>query len=109
MIELKTPKGKQPKVAMVDLFSIDGTVYQMPAKPKAHVALQYLVDLRDEGPLMAEMRLMERLLGVDGYRALASWEHLAPEDLAAIQAEAQRLALGALEDPQGNGSGGPAN
>lgn len=106
MIELKTKEGAKKEVPMVDLFSIDGTVYQMAARPKANVALRYLVDLRGEGALMAEMRLMEALIGVDGYAALANHEDLEPSELQAIQTQAAALALGVLEDTAGNDEGG---
>jgi hypothetical protein len=108
MIELKsTEREDGAEEELVPLFSLDGTTYSVPAKPRVHVALQYLTDARQHGEQMAQMMLLEKLLGEKGYKALSEFEDLTPEDLSAISDEAAKLTLGALEQPDsGNGSGG---
>ncbi len=107
MIELTSrAPGDRGEEEMVDLFSIDGVVYQMPAAPRANIALQYLVDLKDQGPMLAEMRLMEALVGEEGYRALAGFPDLDRESMRAITRDAAMRTLGALEVHEGNGEGG---
>lgn len=104
MIELKRSGDDADKPEMVDLFSIDGTAYQVPKKPRVNVALQYLTDARRFGEELAQMMLLEKLLGEDGYRALSEYEDLTPEQLSQVSDKAAALTLGQLES--GNGGRG---
>lgn len=105
MIELVQEKDDTPE--MVELFSIDGKVYSVPKRPRVNVALKYLTDMRKFGPMIAEMSLLESLLGEEGYTALTEFEGLSQKQLGAIQDAAARLALGVLEDtPEGNDGSG---
>lgn len=106
MIELVSSGGGE-QVEMVDLFSIDGTVYQVPAKPRVNVALQFLNDLRTQGEAMANMLMLEKLLGAEGYKALSTYDALTPENLRAVTDAAAKLTLGMLEEAEsGNSDGG---
>lgn len=103
MIEITSPKkGKGSGPEMVDLFSIDGVAYQVPAKPRVNVALQYLTFARENGEQMAQMMLLEKLLGPDGYKALSEYDDLTPEQLREVSDFAAKLTLGAIES-EGNG------
>lgn len=105
MIALQTAKADRRKSEMVDLFSIDDVTYQVPARPRVNVALQFLTDTREHGESLAQMMLLEKLLGPEGYAALAGYDALSAEDLTAVSEAAAKLTLGALETP-GNGEGG---
>lgn len=102
-----TSKVTEEKADMVDLFSIDDKVYQVPAKPRVNVALKYLTNVKELGNAVAEMQLLEDLLGEEGYRALSEFDGLTAADLSAVSEAAARLVLGALEDAgEGNGESG---
>ena len=105
MIQLTRSSTDEPP-EMVDLFAIDGVVFQVPAKPRVNVALQYLDNLRRVGPVVADMMLLEQLVGEKGYKALCEYEDLKPEDLSQITDAVVSRTLGAMEDKQGNGKGG---
>lgn len=101
MIELKTAEAGAPE-EMVDLFSIDDVVYQIPARPRVNVALQYLNDVRKYGHVVAEMMLVEKLVGEKGYKALSEYDELKPEDMSQIADSVVKMTLGALETAPGN-------
>lgn len=103
-LKSKTRAGKPEET--VDLFEIDGQTYSVPARPRVNVALRYLNDVRENGQMLADMMLLERLLGPEGYRALSEFDDLDPADLQRITEFAVQLTLGALEADQGNGAGG---
>jgi len=100
MIELTRPVGDS-EVEMVPLFSIDGKEYRVPAKPRVNVALKYLTNAREHGEQMAQMMLLEDLLGAEGYKALAEYDDLTAEQLSQVADLAAKLTLGQLES--GNG------
>lgn len=104
MIELKSPSDVAPE--MVDLFSIDGVTYQIPAKARMNVALLYLADVRKHGEMMANMSLLERMLGDKGYKALCEYEGLTAAQFSSVVEAAAGIALGSLEDAESPNSGG---
>lgn len=106
MIALKSAKADGP-VEMVDLFSIGETTFQVPAKPRVNVALQLLTDTREHGEMLAQMMLLEKLLGPEGYAALSNYDELTTEQLQQVSELASKLTLGALENTSGNSAGGP--
>lgn len=93
-------------VEKVDLFSIDGEVYQVAAKPSLNVALRYLDELRRRGEMFAGMKLLEDLLGEKGYQALMNYDALTPEHLNSVLLAASELALGSLEKSDPKSSSG---
>lgn len=109
MIELKR-SAEVAEVEKVELFSIDGKVYEVPAKPPLTIALKYLTEMRTLGSGFAEMALLERLLGEEGYTALLNFDELTPEVFGQVVDAASTLALGLLEakdegnDDSGSGS-----
>ena len=76
--------------------------YTVPARPRVNVGLSYLRDIRHLGGGLAESALLERMLGRDGYEALCGFEGLKREQLRQVTETAARLALGALEDDDGD-------
>lgn len=105
MIELNRTSNSEP-VGMVDLFSIDGVSYQIPAKPRVNVALRYLWHAKQYGEDAAAAELLEALLGEKGFKALVEYDELGPEDFTAILKAAQKVTLGALEEAQGESGRG---
>ena len=91
---------------MVDLFSIDGVTYQIPAKPRMNVALRYLWHARQHGVDRAAAELLEALLGEQGFAALVEYDDLTPEQFQAIMAAAQKVTMGALEQLSGEAGRG---
>lgn len=104
MIEFKSASADE--VELVDLFSIDGKVYQVPAKPRLNVALRYLDEMRRRGEIFAGMKLLEDLLGDEGFKALMEYDGLTSENLNAVLKVASELALGSLEEPDPKSGGG---
>lgn len=103
MIELKTaPTARE----MVDLFSIDGQVYQMPAKVGAGVALGYMKLARTHGQEAAMGWAMEKVLGTQAYDALRDCDELEPEDLEAIMQVVHDNVMGVVEAGKGKGPRG---
>lgn len=85
----------------VDLFELDGKVYQIPAKPRAALVLRYLKSVRAHGEEYASSELLEGLLGEENYKALESCEYLTMEDFQAIMLDAQKVVMGGIEDASG--------
>lgn len=104
MIELttKAPADRQ----MVDLFSIDGQVYQMPVQVGANIALGYMKLVRTHGQEAAMGWALERVLGEDAYNALMTCDEVEPEDLEAIMKAVLENVMGAVESGKGNGPRG---
>lgn len=99
MIELKsTPVADRQ---MVDLFSIDGTVYQMPVKIGANIALGYMRYARTHGQEAAMGWALEQVLGADAYTALMACPDLEAEDLEAVMKAVHDNVMGAVEAPKG--------
>jgi len=101
MIELtSTPVAERD---MVDLFSIDGTVYQMPVRIGAGVALGYMKMVRTKGQDIAMGWALEQVLGEAAYTALSECEDLQPEDLEAVMKAVHENVMGAVEAGKGKG------
>ena len=97
MIELTNEEKTGPE-ELLDLFSIDDVVFTVPKRPRVNIALQYLDNLRRMGPVIADMMLLEKLIGEKGYKALSEYEGLKPEHLEKITDTVVQLTLGAMEN-----------
>jgi hypothetical protein len=86
---------------MLDLFSIDGVTYQIPAEPSAGMALKVLDVARRDGMEAAMSQCLEELLGEESYQALLNCKSLKIEQLEAIMEGVQLLVLGKLEGALG--------
>lgn len=110
VVELRRRDESEPE-EMLDLFSIDDVMYQVPARPQVNIALQYLNNLRRMGPVVADMVLLEQLVGEKAYKALSEYKDLMPGDLAKITDTVVSLTLGAMEEDgkkSGNDGSGPS-
>lgn len=101
-----TTKADSGPPEMVDLFSIDDTTYQIPAKPRVNIALKYLWHAKQYGEDRAAAELLEALLGAEGFEALVNYDDLEPGDLERIMEVATKHTLGALDDIKGNSGRG---
>lgn len=106
MIELQTPEQSAAPPEMVDLFSIDGVTYQIPAKPRVNLALKYLWHVRQYGEDRAGAELLEALLGSKGFQALVEYDELEPDQFVTILTAAQQVTLGVMESVRGNSGRG---
>jgi hypothetical protein len=104
MIELKSTALADRK--MVDLFSIDDAVYQMPVKVGANIALGYMRMVRTHGQEAAMGWALEKVLGTDAYVALMNCDEVEPQDLETIMQAVHDNVMGAVENPKGRGSRG---
>jgi hypothetical protein len=99
MIELTTTAA--PERQMVDLFSIDGTMYQMPVKVGANIALGYMKTVRTKGQEAAMGWALEKVLGTAAYDALMECDDLTTEDLEQVMGVVHDNMMGAVEAPKG--------
>lgn len=104
MIELTTKAPADRR--MVDLFSIDGKIYQIPVKVGANIALGYMTFVRTHGQEAAMGWALEKVLGEEAYTALMNCDDLQAEDLEAIMEAVHTNVMGAVENPKGNGPRG---
>lgn len=103
LVQLTTkPADPDEPVAMLDLFSIDDRVFQIPAEPRAELTLQLLDEIEQYGAGMANVRYLRKLLGEEGFAALTNHPNLRPEELTAISNAASNYSLGVLEQASGN-------
>ena len=103
MIELSTKAPTESAdTETVELFKIDGKAFVVSAKPRVNASLQLLRDTRKHGPELAQLMLLEKMLGEEAYDALCDYEDLKPEDLKALSEACAKLSLGALENASGN-------
>lgn len=102
-VDLDQVVNEEGADARVPLFKLDGEEFTIPAQPKATIALRYLYDVRVKGEDIAASRLLESLLGEEGFQALMNHESLTFTQLQQVMAVAQQVVLGAVEEAQGNG------
>lgn len=95
-VVLKT--NNKRKEERVTLFSIDGVAYDVPKRPRPSIGLKYLWNLKVKGQQMAEAELLGDMLGEEGFKALAGFEDLTQEDMDAVLAAVEQLALGEKEE-----------
>jgi hypothetical protein len=89
-------------VEMVDLFSVDGVMYQIPARPPFNVALKAMKLARTEGAGFAEMAILEEVIGPDAWDALCNAKGVTGKQIAQLSNAVARLVLGGMEDADPN-------
>lgn len=94
-------KKDNNEAKMVDIFEIDGTTYQIPAKVRVNISLKYMRNIRKYGQEYAAGELLEDMLGEKAYEALMNYDDLTAEDLEAVMSAVQEVALGGLETTPG--------
>lgn len=85
---------------LVDLFEVDDVMYQVPRKPSASIALQYLEVAETLGPQAANLYVLREMLGVQGYNALSTCKSLTDAHLEWLIETVQGLVLGTIEAPK---------
>jgi hypothetical protein len=85
---------------MVDLFEIDGIMYQVPREPSASIGLQYLDAVETLGAQAANLFILREMLGPDGYMALSTCKTLKEPQLAWVVQTIHDLAMGTVEAPK---------
>lgn len=98
VIRLTTKKTRGPEERSV-LFSIDGTDYTIPSRPRANLSLKVLDLAQRKGETEATAFMMKAMLGEDGYRALMDYDDLEPEDLQRVLVAATKVVFGTMENP----------
>lgn len=102
-----TIKGTAPTDReMVDLFSINDKVYQMPARVGATIALGYMKLVRTHGQDAAMGWTLERVLGTEAYDALMNCDDVGTDDLETIMKVVHDNVMGAVEAGKGKGPRG---
>jgi hypothetical protein len=106
----KTDEDAEPEIRL-DLFSIDDTMYTIPARPSMSISLQFmhLAGITDASQVTARDAvavdyLLGELLSEDGWKALREFKQLEPDQFKMITEIATTVAMGALELPKGPGS-----
>lgn len=100
LLELDTAEGEARDVPMEPLLKRDGVTYSIPVKISADIALQYLELTTTVGVGAALVWGLKRLLGPDGYEALATFPNLTNAELGKISGYVQNKLFGALDDPK---------
>lgn len=103
-IQLPTAKVEDGDIEMIDVFELDGEVYQMPKKVSAGLGLKYLKIQAERGQDAAIYYMMLELLGDEAYEALMDHPSLDQEALDQILEVVEAHGLGA-----GQGKSGGAN
>lgn len=86
------------EVEMVDLFEVRGQMYQVPAKPPFTHALKAISTARTQGAGMAELMILEEVVGPEAWAALCSAKGVTGTQVAKIANAVSLLVMGALED-----------
>lgn len=97
-IVLERRSSTEP-IEMIDLFEIDGEMYQIPAKPMINMVLKYLNMARKESQDNAVGWLLEQMVGEEAYAALMDFDDLTSDQLKTIMMVVEEVAMGALENP----------
>lgn len=100
---VSTSDGPAPD--LVDLFSIDGKMYQIPAKVRANQGLKFLWLAKTKDEQTAGIVMLEELVGSEGFQALMNYDQLKPEHLEQIITAVVTVLLGAVEDEKDSARG----
>jgi hypothetical protein len=76
--------------AREDFFAIDGVMYTLPIEVPAVEGVRYLNDVKEDGVEVAVARLMHRMIGEDGMKALARVTDMKPGDFKTLLRSVQR-------------------
>jgi hypothetical protein len=94
LVELSSSVDEEERVG---LFSIDGTIYTIPKVVPQGVSLEFVRIGREYGEEAAAVRLLERLLGPEPYKALEQCPTLDDKKMQKILDMAQKIAFGKAE------------
>ena len=82
----------------VEVFTLNGTTYSAPVRPRVNVALKYMRTMRRGNPDMAIAGLIEDIIGAEGYEALVNYDELTPAQFQAVLMACRRLVMGEMEE-----------
>jgi hypothetical protein len=99
-----TSRPADAAIEMVTLFEIDGKAYQIPAKPDAGLALQVVEDAVEHGSVVADLMMLKRVIGDEGFQALKDCGALTGDHLRRLSDAVTKITLGALEDEESGNS-----
>jgi hypothetical protein len=101
--------GKRGRKApeMVTIFEIDGTEYQIPAKPSPAILIKFMREARSKkiGRNQAVENLLMTLLGQDALDALAESPDVTEEDVADVFTIVGHIGFGAFQKLQETAAG----
>lgn len=101
MIDLDAPTDEEATTdERIEVFSLGGTTYTVPADPGPAFALRYLSKVREFGDDAAADYLLEAMLGDEGYKALSGFSNLKESQLLTVFQVCLDIALGAMEGPK---------
>ena len=92
-IDSRKSAEKLANAARVAIFEVDGVVYDMPAAPRADLALAYLEKAQHEGEDAAAFYLITATIGAEGYAALRNVEGLDDEVFEGVMLRIKAVAL----------------
>lgn len=98
-ISTEKAQAKLDNAKRVAIFELDGVTYDMPAAPRADVALEYLDLMNDSGEDAAAYYLITECLGVAAFRALKAVKGLSDEDFDGIMTRVRAVALPKAKAP----------
>lgn len=96
------PQKETKPVEQVELFTLGGKTYTMPAQITANKLLGFMQEMRNSGQEAAAVGLLIDSIGQVGYRKLLDYNGLEPADLKAIFDTVSQAAMGAMEELTGN-------
>jgi hypothetical protein len=79
-----TTKASETEAPRQDFFKVDGVMYTIPAEVPAVEGVRYLNDVKENGVEVAVARLMHRMVGEDGMKALARTTNMQPSDFKTL-------------------------
>lgn len=85
--------AKLDNAKRVAIFELDGKVYDMPAVPRADLALTYLDLMHESGEDEAARYLIVESLGLDAFKALGAVKGLSDDDFEGIMTRVRAVAL----------------
>jgi hypothetical protein len=104
MIEITTATEPTEEIPGIEVFSIDGVVYSMPAEVPGNMSLRVMESVRQQGWEATMAWALEEVLGTGAYRALLECTAITAAQLGQILTAVQEHIMGQMEDLGKDGS-----
>lgn len=91
--------AKLESARRVAIFELDDVVYDMPAVPRADIALTYLDLMNGEGEDAAAYYLITECLGIEAFQKLRAVKGLSDDDFDGIMTRVRAVALPKVKAP----------
>ena len=85
----------------IDVFSLDGVTYTMPAEPQPSIGLRFVWEMKTTGEMDAVANLLISTVGADAFEALTKAKGMTAEQWEAVQQFVIKHAVGATEPGKG--------